>query len=328
VVVHRLPDFFGARSLRELTRSLDGLSGPRCLLVQYVPRAFGWKGANVPFCLWLRWQAGRERTWVMFHEVMFLAEGDRRTSHRALATANRWMAALVAGAAHRAFVSIPGWRPMLEPLLRPETTMTWLPVPSGIPVDGDQPAAAAIRERFAGGRQLVGHFGTYGRGIDALLGAALEELAAISDCRVLLLGEGSEAAGPRLTAQHPRLAGRMFATGRLAERELSHHIAACDLMLQPYPDGVSSRRTSAMVALAHGRAMVTTQGRLTEPVWADAGAAILAPVGDAHALAASVAAILFDVREREAVGHRAAALYDARFDVRHSVAALRSLAAA
>jgi glycosyltransferase involved in cell wall biosynthesis len=296
--------------------------------VQYVPRAFGWKGANIPFCLWLRWRGGRERTWVMFHEVMFLAEGDARLSRRALARVNRWMAALVAGAAERAFVSIPGWRPMLEPLLRPGTSVAWLPVPSGIPVAGDEPAAAAVRVRYAGGRQLVGHFGTYGRGIDALLGATLGELAAMSDCNVLLLGEGSEAAGLRLAALHPRLAGRIFATGRLAERDLSHHVAACDLMLQPYPDGVSSRRTSAMVAIAHGRAMVTTGGWLTEPIWADAGAAILAPVGDAHALAASVAAILFDVRERDAIGQRGAALYDARFDVRHAVAALRSAAVA
>jgi glycosyltransferase involved in cell wall biosynthesis len=150
----------------------------------------------------------------------------------------------------------------------------------------------------------------------------------MSDCHVLLLGEGSEAAGLRLTALHPRLAGRIFATGRLAERDLSHHVAACDLMLQPYPDGISSRRTSAMVAIAHGRPIVTTGGWLTEPLWADAGAAILAPAGDAHALAASVAAILFDARERDAIGQRGAALYDARFDVRHAVAALRLAAAA
>ena len=97
------------------------------------------------------------------------------------------------------------------------------------------------------------------------------------------------------------------------------------LMLQPYPDGISSRRTSAMVALSHGRAIVTTAGWLTEPMWAEAGAAILAPVDDPHALAAAAATILFDVSQREAVGRRAAELYDARFHLRHSVAALRSL---
>jgi hypothetical protein len=110
----------------------------------------------------------------------------------------------------------------------------------------------------------------------------------------------------------------------LSEHDLSPHIAACDLMLQPYPDGISSRRTSAMVALSHGRPMVTNSGWLTEPMWAEADAAVLAPADNPHALAAGAAAMLFDVSRRETLGRRAAALYDARFHVRHSIAALRA----
>ena len=74
--------------------------------------------------------------------------------------------------------------------------------------------------------------------------------------------------------------------------------------------------------------LVTTTGWLTEPMWAEAGAAVLAPVDDPHALAAAAAAILTDVSRRADIGRRAAALYDARFHVRHSVSALRSLNAA
>jgi hypothetical protein len=37
---------------------------------------------------------------------------------------------------------------------------------------------------------------------------------------------------------------------------------------------------------------------------------------------------LFNVSQREEIGRRAAALYDERFDVRHTVAALRALDAA
>jgi glycosyltransferase involved in cell wall biosynthesis len=150
----------------------------------------------------------------------------------------------------------------------------------------------------------------------------------MSDCHVLLLGDRSDTTCRALTSAHPSLAGRLFATGRLAEGALSHHVAACDVMLQPYPDGISSRRTSAMVALSHGRPLVTTAGWLTEPMWAEAGAAVLAPVDDPHALAAATATILFDGSRREEIGRRAAALYDARFHVRHSVSALRSSNAA
>ena len=158
----------------------------------------------------------------------------------------------------------------------------------------------------------------------ALLEHALENLAVMSDCHVLLLGDRSVATRAALTSAHPSLAGRLFATGRLTERDVSHHIAACDVMLQPYPDGISSRRTSAMVALSHGRPIVTTAGRLTESMWAEAGAAVLVPVNDPHALAAAATTILCDVSRREGIGRRATALYDARFHVRHSVSALRS----
>ena len=326
IVIHRLPDTFGPKSLLRLTRALNRLPSPRRLLVQYVPHAFGWKGANLPFCLWLR-SRRRDSIWVMFHEVMFRAEGDRRLPRLALAAVNRWMAMLVAGAAERAFVSIPGWRPMLEPLLRKDATVTWLPVPSAIPVTENPAATAAIRARYAAGHPLVGHFGTYGAAVGALLERTLPALAAMSDCHMLLLGDRSDVVCRALTSAHPSLAGRLFATGRLTPDDVSHHVAACDLMLQPYPDGISSRRTSAMAALSHGRAIVTTAGWLTEPLWAEAGAAVLVPI-DPDALAAAAAAMLFDVSRREAIGRRAAALYDARFDVRHSVSALRSLNAA
>jgi glycosyl transferase family 4/glycosyl transferase family 1 len=322
--VHRLPDRFGFRSLRVLSHALHRAPAPRRVFLQYVPQSFGWKGANLPFCLWLR-SRRRESIWVMFHEVMFRADGSEKASRQALSTIQRWMARLVAGAAERAFVSIPGWLPMLEPFMRPGATLTWLPVPSAIPVRVHPEATAAIRARYANGRPLVGHFGTYGGAISALLERTLQDLAVLSDCHVLLLGDKSDVTCRSMIVAQPALAGRLFATGHLAAQDLSHHVAACDLMLQPYPDGISSRRTSAMVALSHGRAIVTTAGWLTEPIWAEAGAAILAPVDDPHALAAAAATILFDVSQREAVGRRAAALYDARFHLRHSVAALRSL---
>jgi glycosyltransferase involved in cell wall biosynthesis len=217
---------------------------------------------------------------------------------------------------------------MLEPLMRRGASVTWLPVPSVIPVAKDPAATAAIRLRYAGDYPLVGHFGTYGGAVGALLERTLQNLAVMSDCRIILLGDRSDAACRALTSAHPSLAGRVFATGRLPEGDISRHIAACDLMLQPYPDGISSRRTSAMVALSHGRPVVTTVGWLTEPMWAEVGAAVLAPVDDPHALAAAAATILFDVSRREEIGRKAAALYDAHFDVRHSVSALRSLGAA
>jgi glycosyl transferase family 4/glycosyl transferase family 1 len=322
VDVHRLPDWFGARSLWQLDRALADGPDRRRILVQYVPQAFGAKGANVPFCLWLR-SRRREPTWVMFHEVMFMAHGEGNLPHQALAMAHRVMARLVAGAADHAFVSIPGWKPMIEPLLPAGAGITWLPVPSAIPRVPDTASTSAIRSRYAAARTLVGHFGTYGHGIRSLLERTVRGLVDQTDCNVLLLGANGERVCVDLTTTYPALAGRVFATGRLSPDAVSSHVAACDVMMQPYPDGVSTRRTSAMVALAHARPLVTTTGWLTEGLWAESGAAVLAPVGDVRGLAFAAATTLADPAGRQAIARRGAALYAARFDVRHVIATLR-----
>ena len=109
------------------------------------------------------------------------------------------------------------------------------------------------------------------------------------------------------------------------QAEWSSHIHACDVMLQPYPDGVSTRRTSAMAALAHERALVTTSGALTEAFWALDHAAVLVPATEPAGLASGVAVLLADPIRRTQLGSRALALYRSRFDVTHTVRALRRL---
>ena len=128
VTVRGLPDQFGWRSLRDLSRELDDAVSPR-VLVQYVPHAFGWKGGNLPFCLWL-WNRKDLRPWVMFHEVAYPFEAGDRLGRRALAAVNHVMARLVSRAAHRAFVSIPAWRREVESLAAAGASIVWLPVPA------------------------------------------------------------------------------------------------------------------------------------------------------------------------------------------------------
>ena len=204
----------------------------------------------------------------MFHEVAYPLVASESLERRTLARVNRLMARLVSRAAHRAFVSIPAWRPAVESLAAAGTWIEWLPVPTTIPVVGDAVAIARVRSRYAGGRPLVGCFGTFGAHVRVLLRESLPLLAQQTDCSILLIGKRSESIVNELTLRYPQLTGRVHATGALSAKEVSVHIHACDVMLQPYPDGVSTRRTSAMAALAHERALVTTSGALTEAFWA------------------------------------------------------------
>ncbi|MGH7880864.1 MAG: glycosyltransferase, partial [Candidatus Binataceae bacterium] len=70
VVVHRVADRFGLRTLARLAAMIAQSGGGR-LLTQYEPQAFGWKGMNLPLCAWLLGRRGRGAPTVMFHEVMF-----------------------------------------------------------------------------------------------------------------------------------------------------------------------------------------------------------------------------------------------------------------
>jgi len=94
-------------------------------------------------------------------------------------------------------------------------------------------------------------------------------------------------------------------------------------MLQPFPDGVSCRRTSVMAALAHTLPVATTRGRFTEPLWAESRAVALAPADDTAALADTAARLLNDPDARDGLARAGLSLYRARFDVAHVVAALR-----
>jgi glycosyltransferase involved in cell wall biosynthesis len=142
---------------------------------------------------------------------------------------------------------------------------------------------------------------------------------------MLLIGADSTNFRDRWVGANPKLADKVYATGALAPERLSLALQACDMMIQPYQDGVSTRRGSVMAALAHGRAVVTTNGVATEPLWAQSGAVVMAPVGDHDAMQSLTARMVVDEDERLRMASAAKELYAQRFALRHTIAALRSV---
>jgi glycosyltransferase involved in cell wall biosynthesis len=145
-----------------------------------------------------------------------------------------------------------------------------------------------------------------------------------SDDRVAALctGVGSDRFVTSLLLNHPGLRGRLVGSGRASAHDISVQLQACDVLVQPYPDGVTTRRTSVMAGLANGCASVTTDGKLTEDVWRATDCVAMARAGDCTALVQRTRELLADVAAREALQARATAAYEAHFALPHTIDAL------
>jgi glycosyltransferase involved in cell wall biosynthesis len=325
VEIHRLPGHFDPRSLGRLGRELHNISGGTAgevVLVQYVPHAFGLKAMNLPFCLWLyALSRTKRRIVVMFHEATLPWRRGQSLKLQVLASVTASMAMLVARAASLIFVAIPAWKNRLVRFAG-RTRMEWLPVPSNVPVAEDADAVTAMR-RELNAKTIIGHFGTSDNAISHSLRMVIPQLLETTPAvGVLLIGRDSMALKETVADGRPRLASRIHATGGLPEKGVSVALSSCDLMLQPYPDGVSARRGSVMAALAHQRAIVTTAGILTEPLWSESGAVALTPVGDHTAMSAELKRLIGDESERTRIGSAGSRLYDERFALRHTIRVL------
>lgn len=328
VQVHRQFGAFSHADLERVGAELDTFPGPRRLLVQWVPHGYGYRSMNLGFCWWL-WKRVRrhgDRIQLMVHEP-FLTFSWTSPVQNALALVHRFMTVLLLNASDRVWMSIPGWEKLLRPYaLGRKVPFRWLPIPSNIPVSDDRAQVEAVRLRYATGKGvLIGHFGTYGASIVKLLEPILAVWAKDPPNEaILLIGKGSDRFRRRLIEEHPQLSSLIHATGILKADEISHHLAACDLLIQPYPDGVSSRRTSFMAGLAHGKPIVSTTGWLSEALWTQCGAVALAPAGDPNAFHRHVQRLCGDAGERQRLGSASGRLYREQFDSSHIISSLRN----
>lgn len=324
ITVHHLPDRYSPRSLIHLQSDLKKLNSDCRLLLQYTGSAFGLLGGNFAFGIWLAMQ--RKPAWVMFHELYMPLTSAQPMKHNVLAIAQRILLALVMRSTERVFVSIPNWAERLEPLLDGQS-VTWLPIPSGVARDVGPDAPRQVRAQYSPGPDgvLLGHFGTYGRGITATLQEIMPILLrANAQRRLLLLGMGAEAYKETLANLAPDIASRVHATGPLSPEEVSAHLRACDLLIQPFPDGVSTRRSSLIAGLALGVPSVAPIGALTEPIWEKEKPIFLASDPASASMITAAEAALSDRTRLAASGERAKQFYRNFLDLSHTIRLLRS----
>jgi hypothetical protein len=195
-------------------------------------------------------------------------------------------------------------------------------VPSNLPT---QPLTSMVESRRASLRTgpesvLIGHLGTYGELITGLLEEVLPALLrGDARRRVVLAGRGSTRFAGQLTGRHPELAGRVQAVGGLPGDELAATLKACDVLVQPFPDGLSTRRGSAMAALGLGMPLVSNAGPATEPPWRGSGALALAPQSTGTSILETAEALLSTPETWPALGRRAAEFYMENFSLAHTL---------
>ena len=181
------------------------------------------------------------------------------------AIVQRAMAAMLLRAGTRVYYSTETWKRLLAPY-GPQTHVEVLPIPATIPADvagrGDRARARPARRRVR--HRPLRH-----------LRRSRRARARRAFCR--RFSAGCRRARParrtrRRDVRAPPAAetSAIVSTrpGRLTGAEAAAALRACDLLVQPYPDGVTTRRTSVMAALTTSVPVLTTDGPLTEPVWA------------------------------------------------------------
>ncbi len=326
ILIHRLPGCFGPRALSRLTAQLKRERSEHCrLLVQYVPQMYGWKAMNLPFCLWL-YGHRCHGPWVMFHEVAVDISAKQEFRYNIIGVVTHLMASIVARSAKRIYISIPYWKKQLGRIAPTNKPVTWLPVPSSIANDASPQAVEEVRKRLLAGadRKIVGHFGTYGLlTAECLVQLLPRVLQSDQSIVVLLLGRNSEQFAEQLLQHQPHFSDHVIAAGAMSAEDIAIHLKACDLLLQPYLDGVSSRRTSIMAGLALGIPIVTNKGKLTEPVW-DQGFVALTDKVDVQEQANLTVELLDDSRRRQALAAMSAEAYQEYFSIKHTIETLRS----
>jgi glycosyltransferase involved in cell wall biosynthesis len=103
--------------------------------------------------------------------------------------------------------------------------------------------------------------------------------------------------------------------GELTAAELSRRLWASDLVLLPFTDGLTTRRSTLMAALAHARPVLALAGPRTDSVLRRAPDALcLTPVGDREAFGRAAVRLADNPDERAAIGRAGETLYRRQFD--------------
>ncbi|HKI94666.1 MAG TPA: hypothetical protein VJ992_05190 [Gemmatimonadales bacterium] len=217
------------------------------LLLQYVPFLYGRRGlSRVPLELLRAARAATMRTAVFVHEPWV---PPTRLPWLVLSPLQRRQLRAIVREADVAVTPVPAWRATLGPKV--ETLYVGSTLGTA-PADAPPIETPVVFSPFAAGLQwdwIAAAVREIGAGL-TVIGATSEEL--------------HHHTGTAEWAER-----EWTCTGRLPAEDVLRMLAGARLVLAPFVDGITGRRTSALAALSTGAQLVTSMGPLADPFFAD-----------------------------------------------------------
>jgi glycosyltransferase involved in cell wall biosynthesis len=228
---------------------------------------------------------------------------------------------LLASGSHAIGVAARAWERRLK-RVGVHKPIQMIPVGSNIPLAiMSNEERTRLRQQMLGtseGLLVVGFGARHDRDIPALL-SGLRELKKLGRAKLVWIGGGKPDERHQVNIERAirmhGLDGRDIDwTGVLPHPQVSRLLAASDLMILPFIDGVSTRRTSAVTALQHGLPLLTTRNACLEPEFVHGKNVYLTPIGDTKALENGLVELAQRPEFRAQLAHGARELYHAHFD--------------
>jgi hypothetical protein len=215
---------------------------------------------------------------VMFHETYMMNPGFRSWVMRQY---QRCQFNSLTSLSDVCFFSTELWANQLHQR-KPQAHSVHLPVGSNLPLSTADPAITRKNWSIGQNDFVCGVFGGNHPSrmvpwIESAVGKMIRENK--TDRKVVFLHVG----GDNIKWKIPGVPS--VVTGRLSAYSAADAVATMDLMINPFSDGISTRRGSAMAALQHGVPVLTTRGHATEALWDDVeGKCIFRSPNDRHDL--------------------------------------------
>jgi len=212
--------------------------------------------------------------------------------------------------ASRVFVSTERWIRQLQGC-NPRIDCHHLPVGSNLPLCALTKEEARARLDLPTDAILLGVFGSAhgSKMLDWVGSAARAVYQRFPRTSILYIGQDGQPV-------RKACAGAPFLDkGILPAAEAALGVRAMDLLLAPFTDGISTRRTSAMSALQHGVPLCSTVSKWSDPVFRDRrcpGLSLCNPSG-VERYVSCVLAVADEVLGNADLGNHLKDLYDASF---------------